>query len=94
MEEPWYSMSKEEQDKMNQLSEDLYIAKEGICYISWAGQPDLQFLCDNSWSTPCWGGKAHRSGKDGKEVYLADNKRYYTFDKETTTCPKCKEKLK
>lgn len=56
--------------------------------ISWAQQPDVQFMCDGVWGIPSW--------TNGKEdgVFIADVKKYteqrhYTWTHTKVTCPKC-----
>ncbi len=55
--------------------------------IKWAGQPDLQFACDASWSTPAYGS----AETPAEGVYLSDDEppRLYTFDAEKVTCSVC-----
>jgi len=58
--------------------------------IEYASQPDIQFVCDKEWSTPSWPSDAWRKGIVLPEgIYLADNKRRYTFEKSKTTCECC-----
>lgn len=59
--------------------------------IGYSSQPDIQFLCDGAWSTPKWG-----EGEDTTEdedVFVADDDRHYTFNREKVTCKKCLKKL-
>jgi hypothetical protein len=62
-----------------------------IHMVDWSSQPDLLFRCDGAWSTPDW----KQSGEDPTKlqylggIYLADNGRRYTFDKDKITCPVC-----
>ena len=58
-----------------------------VHYCSYASQPDIQISCDKSWTTPAWGPKNGKTTTPG--VYLADDGRYYTFEKEKVTCLKC-----
>lgn len=58
---------------------------EQICLVNYASQPDIQFFCDDSWSIPAW-----NQPKDlPQDIYLADNKSYYTFEFKHVTCTKC-----
>jgi hypothetical protein len=59
--------------------------------IGWASQPDLQFICDESWSTPKWGSPDEQK-TDVPGVHVADDDRLYTFDPKKVTCPLCKGK--
>lgn len=53
--------------------------------IAYASQPDIQFRCDGSWSTPRWGD----ASTETEGVYLDDDGRLYTFDEALVTCPQC-----
>lgn len=53
--------------------------------IIYASQPDLQFRCDESWSTPKWG----ETNTDTPGVFIADDDRLYTFDRDSVTCTTC-----
>jgi hypothetical protein len=57
--------------------------------IKFASQPDLQILCDESWTTPAW--SKPESTIEG--TYLADSGKLYTFRDGLVTCPDCKTKM-
>ena len=60
--------------------------------ISYASQPDVKFLCDESWSTPKWGSEEDKQ-TDDDDVHVADDDRHYTFEDTKVTCPECLKKL-
>lgn len=55
--------------------------------IGYASQPDIQFACDETWSTPKWG----TPETPITDVFVSDDDRLYTFDNNRVTCPKCVE---
>lgn len=59
-------------------------AEAPVHAIAYASQPDIQFACDGSWSTPGW---PPETGIPG--VSVADDGRHYTFADESVTCPAC-----
>ncbi len=64
-----------------------------ICRVGYASQPAIQFICDESWSTPKWGTPEEQTISPG--VYVADdNDRPYTFDSDKVTCVACLAKIK
>jgi hypothetical protein len=67
---------------MNRTEEAM---SEAIHMVDYASQPDIQFRCDESWSTPKWGHPPPIS----EGVYLADNDRVYTFEDARCTCQAC-----
>jgi len=52
--------------------------------VKWAGQPDLQVLCTDEWTTPRWG------QRQVGPVHEADNGQLYTFDLARVTCAACR----
>lgn len=56
-----------------------------IYYCDWAQQPDIHIvgIGIDEWTTPAWG----TDGRPGPGVYLADNGKWYTFDKDKVTAP-------
>ena len=63
-----------------------------ICLIGWASQPDIQFVCDDAWSTPKWGKPEEQTVAPG--VHVADDgDRLYTFDHAKVTCELCLAKM-
>lgn len=63
-----------------------------ICYVGWAQQPDIQFCCDSTWSSPKWGTRKDQVA--APEVYVADNDRLYTFNTSKVTCEACLTEVK
>jgi hypothetical protein len=53
----------------------------------WGDQPDIQIYCDESWTTPKWGGSP--PDRPNLNLYLSDDDRWYTFTKELITCSAC-----
>lgn len=59
--------------------------------VDYASQPDIQFRCDETWDTPCWKQLGERDTAKLNGVYKADGGRYYTFEEDKITCPKCRK---
>ena len=60
--------------------------EEKVHAVKYASQPDIQILCDDSWSTPGWG--TLDTGAETK-IYKLDDGRHYTFDEQKVTCKAC-----
>lgn len=54
--------------------------------VDYASQPNIQYRCDSTWSTPDW-----VQGEQPPGVFLADDGRLYTFTEEKITCGTCIE---
>lgn len=60
----------------------------------WSQQPDIHILCDDSWVTPGWGRPTLiQRALERREIYRADDERYYTFDDAKVTCKACLEAM-
>jgi len=64
-----------------------------ICVIKYASQPDIQFACDDFWSTPAWGDQNTINDDLPPNCYHADGGRIYSFVNENITCEGCKKYL-
>jgi hypothetical protein len=60
-----------------------------IHYCGYSSQPDIRICCDNSWTTPAWAKEGNPEPPE-KDVHLADDMRFYTFDENRVTCKTCK----
>jgi hypothetical protein len=58
-----------------------------VCYCCYGSQPDIQLLCDQSWTTPSY--DASNETPIIPNVYKAANERYYSFEKHNVTCEAC-----
>lgn len=66
-----------------------------VHYSDWSGQPDVHILCDDSWTTPSWGRiTLIQRSLERREIYRADDERFYTFERAKVTCKACLAKMK
>lgn len=61
--------------------------------IGWAQQPDLERVCDYSFTQPKWGTDADRSTTDPR-IHVDDDDKLYTFDPKKVTCEHCLARMK
>lgn len=68
-----------------------------VHYCDWSSQPDIHILCDGSWTEPAWENgppSALQRILNRREIYQAEDERYYTFEESTVTCKKCRARMK
>lgn len=66
-----------------------------VHFSDWSSQPDVHILCDDSWVTPAWGRSTLiQRSLERREIYRADDERFYTFEREKVTCKACLAKMK
>lgn len=67
-----------------------------VHWCDFAQQPDIHIACDDTWSTPRWGGhEKHVDAEFEKKFCQADTGHVYVWgndpEQENITCPECKK---
>jgi hypothetical protein len=81
---------RESSERLESVTKKL-VGRVVVHWVRYADQPDIQFACDGTWSTPAWMSAKLPNGAvtDTPGVFLADNGRCYTLERKLATCPEC-----